>query len=706
MSLYDPRLVELARRAIALPPGATHSARLSNPLCGDEVEVAARIEDGDVVAIGYDADACVLCRAGAAWLCVQLEGSRLDELAPRLRELETVMSGSSVPDETRGVDVFRALRDHRSRRGCVLLAWRAFERAAFEPTREPRKALPREDGRCDAPGTLVGRDVWEVLDGVRRRGEEAAVATLVSVVGSSPCPIGSRMVITRDGDFWGSVSGGCVESAVVAAGLRTLGGEPPQVLDLQIANSASGDGGLACGGRVRVHVGTARGWTREPKAGFRGAVPAPDLAEMNPDCGLPNRVPRLPVARFARFQSPQATVFRVLDLVRGTMREVAPEGLEPRLRGAAERAQQDGTAVLGDDHFVEVIEPPSRLVLVGGTEIAQRLARLGAELGMRPVVVDPREAFASASRFPGVERVLRAPGEALPELLDARSAVVMLTHNPRLDDPAIEVALASDAFYVGALGSRKTQAARLARLRSAGVAEELLARLRGPAGLAIGGVGAAEIALSIAAEIVAERRRSARTRRVGAVVLAAGSSERAGRENKLTWPVAGAPMIRTTVEKVLDAGVERCVVVLGHEAERVAEVLSGLDRLELVRNEQHAEGMGGSIAAGVAALGDELDAILVALGDMPFVAVETLRTLVAAHRPSTSHLAIAPRVGRRRGNPVLWPRRYFDALRGLRGEQGGRAILRDAPGALYAIDVADVGMLRDVDRAEDLAAVS
>lgn len=154
--------------------------------------------------------------------------------------------------------------------------------------------------------------------------------------------------------------------------------------------------------------------------------------------------------------------------------------------------------------FVQPHDPPLRLVIVGAVHIAQHLSALALRLGHAVKVVDPRTAFASRARFPDVELSHAWPDAALADpALDARSAVVVLSHDPKIDDPALERALRSDAFYVGALGSRRTQEKRRDRLRALGLDEVAIARIRGPVGLDLGARGPAEIALSIAAELTA-----------------------------------------------------------------------------------------------------------------------------------------------------------------------------------------------------------
>ncbi len=183
----------------------------------------------------------------------------------------------------------------------------------------------------------------------------------------------------------------------------------------------------------------------------------------------------------------------------------------PDLAAAAMRAlerDESGTVKLGEtDWFLNVYNPPMRLIVVGAVHIAQALVPMAAMMGLNVVVVDPRRTFATPERFPNVTIITEWTDEAVEALApDIRTGVVTLTHDPKLDDPALDIALKSDAFYIGALGSRKTHAARLKRLRELGHTEAALARIRGPVGLNIGAITAAEIGLSVLAEFVAVRR--------------------------------------------------------------------------------------------------------------------------------------------------------------------------------------------------------
>jgi xanthine dehydrogenase accessory factor len=194
----------------------------------------------------------------------------------------------------------------------------------------------------------------------------------------------------------------------------------------------------------------------------------------------------------------QALVYR--DAVAGDLALDAPN--LARVRAAI---QDDKSATLDSSLgrlFVEVFNPPLRLIVVGAVHIAQPLARMAAVAGYDVTVVDPRGAFATADRFPGVTLLAEWPDDALATLdPDRRTAIVTLTHDPKIDDPALETALRSEAFYIGALGSRKTHAGRCERLKGRGYGDADLARIHGPVGLAIGAISPAEIAVSILGQL-------------------------------------------------------------------------------------------------------------------------------------------------------------------------------------------------------------
>lgn len=286
-------------------------------------------------------------------------------------------------------------------------------------------------------------------------GHGVAIATVAETWGSAPRRPGSHLVVRDDGLFEGSVSGGCVEGDVIANALELIGEGGFRRLDYGVADATAWEVGLACGGRIAILV-----------------------QALHPDRFPPGLLDRLAAAR--------------------------RDGHELVLSTDAEGRTVEGVV---EGAFVNRYPPPLRLAIVGAVHIAQALVPIARLLGYDVRVVDPRGLFGAAARFGDIDVDGRWPDEALADWrLNAASAVVTLTHDPKLDDPALLAALASPAFYIGALGSRRTHAARLERLAAAGVAPDQLARIHGPAGLDLGAASPAEIALSVAAQMTAAWR--------------------------------------------------------------------------------------------------------------------------------------------------------------------------------------------------------
>lgn len=285
------------------------------------------------------------------------------------------------------------------------------------------------------------------------RGEPMAIATVVSTWGSAPRPRGSHMIVHADGRFEGSISGGCVETNVLQRAAEVIAGRAAHVERYGVADGDAWEVGLPCGGEIAVLVQPVG------EAGFE-----------------PSLFDRIEVESARGRALTLAT-----DLSRGVTREEAEEG-----------------------DFLNRYDPPRRLLIVGAVQIAQSLVPLAQAIGVTPVVIDPRGRFLTQERFPGVELDDRWPDEAVAARMPGEStAVVTLSHDIKIDDPALAAALRAPTGYVAALGSRKSHAARLDRLAALGFGAEDMKRIDGPAGLDIGAVGAAEIALSITAGMIA-----------------------------------------------------------------------------------------------------------------------------------------------------------------------------------------------------------
>lgn len=318
-------------------------------------------------------------------------------------------------------------------------------------------------------------------------GKRAALATVIETWGSAPRPVGAQLAISQDAEIAGSVSGGCVEGAVVAEALDALESGEPRVLEFGVSDNEAFAVGLACGGRIRVLV--------EPVGIGKGP--------------LVETIRALAAARAKR--RPLAYVIDVTSWDRLLVDGAAGSPIGEAVR-AAMNADRSGFAPIEDGRwFIGVHNPPLKLAVVGAVHIAQPLLIMARQLGYDATLIDPRDAFAADARFPG-ERIIRDwPDAALDAMgLDTRTAVVTLTHDPKLDDPAIQRALRSDVFYLGCLGSPRTHAKRVARLSEAGFGAESIARIHAPVGLDIGAKSPAEIAVSILAQLTETLRRPAR----------------------------------------------------------------------------------------------------------------------------------------------------------------------------------------------------
>ncbi|WP_172961021.1 XdhC family protein [Oceaniglobus roseus] len=315
-------------------------------------------------------------------------------------------------------------------------------------------------------------DIPETALAWHRAGKGAALATVIETWGSAPRPVGSQLAISGEAEIAGSVSGGCVEGAVVAEALEAVEDGGARLLEFGVSDDEAFAVGLACGGRIRVMV--------EPVG---RDLPEEMLAE-------------LAARREQRQQAAYVVNTRTWD------RKLASrESFPDRFRLDRSGFEEDG------ETFVAIHNPPLRMVVVGGVHIAQPLMQLARLTGYDAVLVDPREAFASAARFPGEVLLHDWPDQALTDFgLDARTAVVTLTHDPKIDDPAIETALKSDVFYLGCLGSTRTHAKRVARLEEQGFGADDIARIHAPVGLDIGARSPAEIAVAVMAEITQRLR--------------------------------------------------------------------------------------------------------------------------------------------------------------------------------------------------------
>ena len=297
-------------------------------------------------------------------------------------------------------------------------------------------------------------------------GEPVVLATVIETWGSAPRRVGAQMAIGLNGKMQGSVSGGCIESAVVSEAQEAIETKSIRLLEYGVTNEDAFSVGLACGGKIRVML--------EP---------------------VGHTISLETLQKLVDFRKNKVSVACVVNIITGETK--LKTGYSERFSGFEEE----------NKIFVTVHNSPIRVVIVGAVHIAQNLVKLAKIANFDPLVVDPRSGFANSERFKSETIIEEWPDTALSKIsIDRNTAIVLLTHDPKLDDPALEIALNSDAFYIGALGSKKTHAARIDRMKGLGFGIDCTNRISGPIGLYIGASNPAEIAISILAEIILKLR--------------------------------------------------------------------------------------------------------------------------------------------------------------------------------------------------------
>ena len=335
------------------------------------------------------------------------------------------------------------------------------------------------------------KDVLEKLDHWRNEDQQIAVTTVVETWGSAPRPVGSKMVTTLSGGIAGSVSAGCVEGAVIEESEKVMKSNEPQLVEFGVADETAWEVGLACGGKIKVFV--------EPGLSLDSIY-----HEMKT-----NLVDGIPFVTITFLEgSPKSSNKKLLLGSDGKQVGdlVIPEDARIEVINQAKEflaIEKSGTITLTDGSpvFIESHPLPPKLIIIGAVHLSEPLITIANTIGFDTLLIDPREAFATEDRFPHVgELVQEWPQDALENIsLDKSAYIAVLTHDPKLDDPALQIALKSGARYIGALGSRRTNEKRIERLRNAGLSEDQLSRLHAPIGVDLGGRSSSEIAVSIMA---------------------------------------------------------------------------------------------------------------------------------------------------------------------------------------------------------------
>jgi xanthine dehydrogenase accessory factor len=349
----------------------------------------------------------------------------------------------------------------------------------------------------------VMRSTEQHAVGWLREGRRFVQALLVEVEGSAPLPVGAMMVIDAEGTIEGSLTGGCVEGAVVAEAESLLAGERNSgVLTYGISDELAGTVGLMCGGTVHIFIQELTGDVAAIELGVLEAHGQARTAAVATLLDADQAGARLSVTD----DVVSGSLGRQLLLDRNVAREAA--GLLQEGKTTIRRFGSDG-ATLGDDLRVHIraYAPPPQMWIFGAIDFSAALAPFAAQIGYRVQICDARQRFARSARFSTVAEVMIGwPQELMRDIsLGPRDAVLVFTHDPRFDEPALLAALATDAGYIGALGSRQTTIDRERRLRAAGANDAAIARIHAPCGLDIGSRTAEETAVSVLAEIISSR---------------------------------------------------------------------------------------------------------------------------------------------------------------------------------------------------------
>ena len=340
------------------------------------------------------------------------------------------------------------------------------------------------------------KDILFHLDEWQRQGEEIALATVIRVQRSAPRPTGARLSVTRSGRMAGSVSGGCVEADVFERAIQVLDSGEPSVVNYSIADELGFQVGLSCGGSIDVLI--------EPFV--------PDAAWESLRQAVEHEQP----AVYAIGLAPANLLGRKMTMLSGgeSIGSVLPAFDSLLVEEGHNLLRAGGTKTItlpwdGEEAqvYLEAFPPAPSLVLVGATHTAVSLCRMAKEVGLQVTLIDARSALATEERFPSVDQIIRSwPEEGLGQLcLGDHSSVVVLTHDPKFDIPALAAALNSNTRYIGALGSRSTHEKRKIRLREQGFNDADFDRIRSPIGLDIGSRTPQELAVAILAEILAVR---------------------------------------------------------------------------------------------------------------------------------------------------------------------------------------------------------
>lgn len=333
-------------------------------------------------------------------------------------------------------------------------------------------------------------DILQTVDAWLANNDQIAIATVTKTWGSAPRREGAKMAVKTDLAMIGSVSGGCIEGAVIEQALDALNNDNPRLLSFGVADDTAWEVGLTCGGRVNVFVEALdEEWWQLVKTRTENNLHTTTITIINGALAGQKMV----------FDEQRDVLYRT--------DKVTDEHIASFAEIASGTHQSRQTTWQDTELMIDVLNPRPHLILIGGVHIAIPLQAMAKMMGFRVSLIDPRKAFATAERFPDVENISHEyPTKALQELgLDSSTYLAVLTHDPKIDDQALITALPANIPYVGVLSSRKTHEKRVTRLREAGVSDALMEQIHTPIGIDLGGMTPENIALGIIAEIIAVR---------------------------------------------------------------------------------------------------------------------------------------------------------------------------------------------------------
>jgi xanthine dehydrogenase accessory factor len=334
------------------------------------------------------------------------------------------------------------------------------------------------------------QEIIQPIDRWLTDNQSVALATVVETWGSAPRGVGSKMGVSDSMSMTGSVSGGCVETAVINEAIDSLADHTPRLLNFGVSDDTAWEVGLTCGGRISVFVETLdQQWWTLAKQSVQTDQATTTVTILSGDHIGQKLI--LNMDAEILYQTPDFPADHCADIITTACQQYISQRL----------------TVNDLDLMIDVQAPRPHLILIGGVHVSIPLDTIARQMGFRVSLIDPRRAFATPERFPDVKNIMHTyPNEALPELsIDSHTYIAVLTHDPKIDDKALITALPSNAAYIGVLSSGRTHQKRLERLREAGIDESLFEKIRTPIGIDIGAKTPEEIALCIMAEIIAVR---------------------------------------------------------------------------------------------------------------------------------------------------------------------------------------------------------